>query len=91
MGASTKNAGFACFGSISEIENDRKKMPDLDLLSLIELRVLGLKKLRNVLGDKNISFSKFGGYELFFNKKKIEDRVDKINNFLEPLMGKSCF
>ena len=40
---------------------------------MIELRVLGLKKLRNVLGDKNISFSKFGGYELFFNKKKIED------------------
>ena len=69
MGASTKNAGFACFGSISEIENDRKKMPDLDLLSLIELRVLGLKKLRNVLGDKNISFSKFGGYELFLTKK----------------------
>ena len=91
MGASTKNAGFACFGSISEIENDRKKMPDLDLLSLIELRVLGLKKLRNVLGDKNISFSNFGGYELFFNKKKIEDRVDKINSFLEPLMGKNCF
>ena len=25
MGASTKNAGFACFGSISEIENDRKR------------------------------------------------------------------
>ena len=27
----------------------------------------------------------------FLIKKKIEDRVDKINSFLEPLMGKNCF
>ncbi|MFL2590554.1 MAG: FAD-dependent oxidoreductase [Flavobacteriaceae bacterium] len=70
LGASTKNAGFACFGSISEIEKNLKEMSDDDLLSLLELRIKGLEKLRSNLGDKNISFSNCGGHELFFSKKK---------------------
>ena len=61
LGASTKNAGFACFGSISEIEKNRKEMSDDNLLSLLELRIRGLEKLRNDLGDKNISYSNCNG------------------------------
>jgi len=91
LGASTKNAGFACFGSISEIEKNLKEMSDDDLLSLLELRIKGLEKLRSNLGDKNISFSNCGGHELFFSKKKIEERIHKINDFLEPLIGKNCY
>ena len=91
LGASTKNAGFACFGSISEIEKNRKEMSDDDLLSLLELRIKGLEKLRNNLGDKNISYSNCKGYELFFGIDGLEQRIYKINELLNPIMGKDCF
>ena len=90
LGASTKNAGFACFGSISEIEKNRKEMSDDDLLSLLELRIKGLEKLRNNLGDKNISYSNCKGYELFFGIDGLEQRIYKINELLNP-MGKRLF
>ena len=91
LGASTKNAGFACFGSISEIEKNRKEMSDDVLLSLLELRIRGLEKLRNDLGDKNISYSNCNGYELFFDNNGLEKRIYKINELLNPLMDKNCF
>ena len=91
LGASTKNAGFACFGSISEIEKNRKEMSDDILLSLLELRIRGLEKLRNDLGDKNISYSNCNGYELFFDNNGLEQRIYKINKLLNPLMNKNCF
>ena len=91
LGASTKNAGFACFGSISEIEKNRKEMSDDNLLSLLELRIRGLEKLRNDLGDKNISYSNCGGYELFFDNNGLEKRICEINELLNPLMDENCF
>ena len=91
LGASTKNAGFTCFGSISEIEENRKEMSDDNLLSLLELRIRGLEKLRNDLGDKNISYSNCGGYELFFDNNGLEQRICEINELLKPLMDENCF
>ena len=91
LGASTKNAGFACFGSITEIEKSRKEMSDDDLLSLLELRIKGLEKLRNNLGDKNISYSNCKGYELFFGIDALDRRIHKINELLNPLIDKKVF
>ena len=91
LGASTKNAGFACFGSITEIEKNRKEMSDDDLLSLLELRIKGLEKLRNNLGDKNISYSNCKGYELFFGIDALDRRIHKINELLNPLIDKKVF
>ena len=50
-------------------------MSDDDLLSLLELRIKGLEKLRNNLGDKNISYSNCNGYELFFGIDKLDRRI----------------
>ena len=91
LGASTKNAGFGCFGSISEIEKNSGEMSNHDLLSLIDLRMKGLEKLRSVLGDKKISYSNCGGYELFFSKNRLEERIFNVNSLLEPLVGKNCY
>ena len=91
LGASTKNAGFACIGSISEIEENRKEMSDDNLLSLLELRIRGLEKLRNYLGDKNISYSNCSGYELFFDNNGLEKRICEINELLNPLIDENCF
>ncbi|MDQ7947256.1 MAG: FAD-dependent oxidoreductase [Pedobacter sp.] len=64
-GASTKNAGFACFGSISELIEQEKISGPAGLHQLISKRWQGLLKLRKLLGDENIDFHQHGGYELF--------------------------
>ncbi|RQO78621.1 FAD-dependent oxidoreductase [Pedobacter sp. KBW01] len=64
-GASTKNAGFACFGSISELIEQQEKAGLDGLAALIEKRWKGLLKLRNLLGDNTIDYQCLGGYEIF--------------------------
>lgn len=64
-GASTKNAGFACFGSLSEILSDLKKMPENEVVDLIEERFLGLQLLRDTLGDEALDYKEWGGFEMF--------------------------
>jgi gamma-glutamylputrescine oxidase len=67
-GASTKNAGFACFGSLSELIEQKKKSSEEELCNLVAKRWAGLNKLRRVLGDEAIEFNNWGGYELFTAK-----------------------
>lgn len=64
-GASTKNAGFACFGSLSELAADLRKMPFQDVVQLLEKRYKGFQLLRNELGDQAIELDLLGGYEVF--------------------------
>ena len=82
-GASTKNAGFACFGSISELIEQEKLSGTTGLHQLIERRWKGLLKLRNLLGDDNIDYQNHGGYELFKPKQKelAMECVSKISHF----------
>lgn len=82
-GASTKNAGFACFGSISELIEQEKICGTDGLHQLIAKRWNGLLKLRGLLGDKALSFYNLGGYELFTAKQQslATDCVSKISHF----------
>ncbi len=96
QGASTKNAGFACFGSLSEILDDLNKSSEDVVLSLIEKRIQGLEKLRNLLGDNNISFKQYGGYELFLQGSEneftqCEANLDYVNTVLSPLFKQDVF
>lgn len=89
-GASTKNAGFACFGSLTEILADLKTMPETEALALVALRYKGLSKLRERLGDNNIGFEHFGGYELLFEENHTcLNEIEKLNNLLQPVFGKN--
>lgn len=67
-GASTKNAGFACFGSLTEILTDIKNLGVNETVKLVEKRYKGIQKLRSRLGDANIGFENYGGYELIMEK-----------------------
>jgi glycine/D-amino acid oxidase-like deaminating enzyme len=80
-GASTKNAGFACFGSVSELLSDIKKTSEDIVWQTVEMRIKGLELLRKRLGDKQIDYKEWGGYELFDNQLKYEECADSINNF----------
>lgn len=91
-GASTKNAGFACFGSVSELIEQEKLSGTDGLYQLIERRWRGLLKLRNLLGDDNINYQNYGGYELFDAKQKdlaIEcvSKMSHFNSLIEDIVN----
>ena len=50
-GASSKNAGFACFGSASEIYDDIQTSGEDLVWETLEMRWKGLQALRNQIGD----------------------------------------
>ena len=64
-GASTKNAGFACFGSVSEILDDLSAHSEDEVIHLIRKRYHGLQQLRKHLNDVSLGLEWNGGYELF--------------------------
>ncbi|MFK7811396.1 MAG: NAD(P)/FAD-dependent oxidoreductase [Maribacter sp.] len=96
QGASTKNAGFACFGSISEILADLKNHSEEEVLELVQKRWKGIQLLRKNLGDANIDFQQHGGHELFLKKQNdlYQDCIEEmyaINQLLIPVFGEKAF
>jgi glycine/D-amino acid oxidase-like deaminating enzyme len=96
QGASTKNAGFACFGSISEVIDDLKSHTEDEVFQLIQKRWNGLQLLRKRLGDSAIDFKPFGGYELFLKDdesfyNECLQKVPFINELLKPLFRNGVF
>jgi gamma-glutamylputrescine oxidase len=65
VGASTRNAGFACFGSPTELLDDLDRQSEEEVWALVERRWKGLQKLRRRLGDERLRYEGLGGYELF--------------------------
>lgn len=95
-GASTKNAGFACFGSISEIIDDLKSHSEEEVFQLVTKRWEGLRLLRKRLGDEAIDFKPYGGYELFLNDDEscyteCVNKLPFINEILKPLFRSDVF
>lgn len=95
QGASTKNAGFACFGSVSEIMDDLKSHTEDEVLELVSKRISGLKLLRETLGDTSIDYQELGGYELFTDKDDLFEeclsRKETINTLLKPLFKSDVY
>ena len=56
-GASTRNAGFSCFGSPSEILSDREILGDEKLWKLFSMRYAGLNKIRRYFPGDAIDIS----------------------------------
>ncbi|PRX48120.1 NAD(P)/FAD-dependent oxidoreductase [Salegentibacter salegens] len=95
-GASTKNAGFACFGSVSEILDDLNSHSEEEVMQLIQKRLKGLKLLRKNLGDQNIGYKEYGGYELFTNAdsalfEECKSAIPNLNNMLKPIFRDAVF
>ena len=82
LGASTKNAGFACFGSVSELLADLKNQSQDEVIELVRQRKNGLELLRRTLGDKNMDYQQHGGYEVFLKEDKhlYEECISKIKD-----------
>lgn len=91
-GASTKNAGFACFGSMTELLDDLAQHGEDQMLSLVEKRWKGLLRLRAKIGDDTMQFNACGGYEVFgtednANYDHAMGELERVNRLLAPIIG----
>lgn len=94
QGASTKNAGFACFGSLSEIMDDLNSHSEEEVYQLVKKRIDGLRLLRETLGEAKIDYKAQGGYELFTDSRLLEEclgQLRSINSLLKPLFNSDVF
>lgn len=93
IGASTRNAGFACFGSLSELLDDTAIRSADTVLALAAERYRGLMRLRERLGDAAIDYRPYGGYELFREREteRYEACLGALNTYnraLAPITGR---
>jgi glycine/D-amino acid oxidase-like deaminating enzyme len=98
-GASTRNAGFSCFGSVSELMSDIQLMGEATMLETVKMRYDGLQRIQEVFKAKEIDYNQWGGYELFEGKKgakndesglydisKLESDIAYLNKILAPAL-----
>ena len=96
QGASTKNAGFACFGSMSEILSDLIHHSREEVVNLVSQRWQGIQHLRQLLGDSRIGFRNFGGHEIFQQDQdalfeRCLQNLNEVNTLLKPVFGQAPF
>jgi len=86
-GASTKNAGFACFGSPVELSDDLTKNTKDIIWKTVEERFQGLKYLREIIGDEYMDFQQNGGWDIISPKQNgIENEIrEQLPYFNEEL------
>lgn len=91
-GASTKNAGFACFGSLTEVLSDINQIGAEASAALVKKRWMGLEKVRQRTAGRNIGYLNQGGYELLEeNQLKCLDELDAVNALLKPAFGTKVY
>lgn len=90
-GASTKNAGFACFGSPSELLDDLENQSEDAVFGLVQQRWEGLRRLLDTIGDMDLEYEQYGGHELFMDKdadvyKKCVAALPYLNENLKKII-----
>lgn len=92
-GASTRNAGFACTGSPSELLDDLLHVSEEEVVSLFLLRKKGLERLRNRFkNDALIGYRTNGSHELISAAEQdVPERLAYLNGLLYPIAGHDTF
>jgi len=89
-GASLRNAGFACFGSPTELIADLETRSANEVFTLVEERLKGLQQLRKLLGDSAIEYDATGGFEVFDDEHIFESagkHLPEFNKHLQQVTG----
>lgn len=89
-GASLRNAGFACFGSPTELIADLETRSASEVFKLVEERWKGLLQLRKLLGDSAIEYNATGGHEVFDDEQLFEsctNHLPELNKQLKKITG----
>lgn len=91
-GASTRNAGFACFGSLSEVLTDIESFGKEKAHQLVKWRWQGLQLLKKRLGTTKIDYHNWGGYELIRKSEShYLDKLPEVNDIMEDIFEAKIF
>lgn len=89
LGASTRNAGFACFGSLTELLYDEAKLGSDAMLEILEARFNGIQKIKSHFSAEAIQFDPCGGYEAIpashTTAANLDDHIQTLNQLLSPI------
>jgi glycine/D-amino acid oxidase-like deaminating enzyme len=86
-GASSKNAGFACFGSPTEIYDDLNHTSEEEVWNTIAMRFEGLQELKELVKDFDIDYQKNGSWDLIHSEFP---KTEISHSFIEYLNEKCC-
>ena len=89
-GASSRNAGFACIGSLGEIIHDCSFLGESQTIETISKRYNGLQRLVQLCQDFDIGYKPSGGYEVLRTKEefiRVADCLTEWNDKLSDLTG----
>jgi gamma-glutamylputrescine oxidase len=91
LGASTRNAGFACFGSPTELMSDMETMGINYMLKVVGMRFKGIEKIKQHFPNEVIGFEHCGGYECINKDSRfwpaLDDRISQLNKLLKDITG----
>lgn len=91
-GASTKNAGFACMGSPSELLDDLKHMSEEEMVQLFLLRRKGLERLKQLVGIDECGYAENGSFELLRKgEEEVLDELENLNRILRSEIHTTAF
>lgn len=91
-GSSTKNAGFACFGSPTELYDDLKRFDKDVVWDTVAKRLEGLNYLQEIVGTEALSLKVNGSWDLIREseldvKNEILDILPEFNENLKRVSG----
>ena len=90
-GGSSRNAGFSCFGSASELQQDRQTLGDEAALELVRKRWQGLQQLRSTFGDSALGHRVCGSVELFPTTERMlqpsAGELADLNRWIQSVTG----
>jgi gamma-glutamylputrescine oxidase len=86
-GASTRNAGFACTGSLSELASDIDLMGHDSVRELVFQRWLGLKITLNRIERTQYDYFNHGGFEIIRSDElEVLNRLQEVNEMVEDFL-----
>ena len=93
-GASTKNAGFACFGSATELVDDLTHISESEVWETVEMRWRGLQNLKQLIGISNLDLQVNGSWDLITNAEnnqylKTLEKLEYLNSKTKEITGES--
>ena len=95
LGASTKNAGFACFGSVTELLDDLENTPGERVWDTVKLRFEGLERLLQRFSAADLNYENCGSYDLITNQEDLaiyHPKLNYLNQQIEFITGKkNCY
>ncbi|MCH2230137.1 MAG: FAD-binding oxidoreductase [Crocinitomicaceae bacterium] len=93
-GASSKNAGFACFGSATELFSDLQTSPEDEVWKTVSLRWKGLQYLRKIIGDSQLKLEINGSWDLITSKEEnlfelVKEQLPYYNKKIKAITGEA--